>query len=281
MRMRECGWCLAFSNGCRSPVTNTLPLLPCIALDTMANLPYIGSQPSNVDILVHFTKKINQPNKIRNIDLDMFKMFNAHDTVNLLAKDEGLQPCYPFRLWRNGTSKIIPLENDSDVLKMFSENENATYVHIDGVECVDAHVDKGEVLVNEEVHVNYLDEVYASDEDNTFNRFESLSGSFDNEFDLVDKAENENDGSDNDRMNDFEETIDVIGNVHSNYDMTKLTKETMLRIIVTRHSHHLCGCWLIITHPMLELNVNKKEDYPEIDPPSLKRLLGRLGGKMM
>ncbi|TKY53065.1 hypothetical protein E2542_SST24588 [Spatholobus suberectus] len=79
---------------------------------TMSELPFLGPQPGHVDILVHFVEKGGQPNKIGNVDPDVFSIFDAHDLINLLVKDEGLPPCYPFVLWWRSVNngKILLLE---------------------------------------------------------------------------------------------------------------------------------------------------------------------------
>ncbi|TKY56137.1 hypothetical protein E2542_SST20578 [Spatholobus suberectus] len=83
----------------------------CSAPNIMDDLPYLGPMPGNVDILAHFTKRIGAPNTVQNMDPGKFSIFDTYNVVNMLVEDNGLAPCYLFRLGflSNSVCKILPL----------------------------------------------------------------------------------------------------------------------------------------------------------------------------
>ncbi|TKY63939.1 hypothetical protein E2542_SST13823 [Spatholobus suberectus] len=101
-------------------------------LDTMDDMAYMGPKPGNVDVLVHFMEMKGDPIVIQNVDPDRFDMFDATDSVNMIAEDLGLPPCHRFILWywSGGSRNILPLANAKDMLLMFFENKNCAYIHM-------------------------------------------------------------------------------------------------------------------------------------------------------
>ncbi|TKY50150.1 hypothetical protein E2542_SST27605 [Spatholobus suberectus] len=212
----------------------------------MDDVPYLGLMPSNVDILVHFTKRSGAPNTIRNVDPNKFSIFDAHNAVNELAEDNdnGLAPCYPFGLGflSSNVGKILPLNVDSDVLKMFTDNKGCTYVHmyvsrnrneflkeprIDAVnvsvnfpvdESVNENVEAGNSSANEARNEGDMqepnicpDKVYVSDDDVSYDGVESGSGNSKSDFDPIGECEDGDlsDENESGMMSDFEERVHV------------------------------------------------------------------------
>uniref|UniRef100_K7K378 Transposase MuDR plant domain-containing protein n=1 Tax=Glycine max TaxID=3847 RepID=K7K378_SOYBN len=231
----------------------------------MDEVEYIGLAPSNVDILVHFMDQRGEPSEICNVDSDKFGMFGTHDCVNNIANDLELPPCHPFILWFHSTAsgKILPFKTDANVLNMFVENQNSIYIHMYAsrtkdefwnlhehvIENVNEHViENMKEPVNENVNepvnenvnepmnesMNELvnvsgqfidDKVYASDDDKSYEMDKIENQSSESEYDLIGEYGDWSVENQSDCVSDFEETRDVIGNLHFDDDMSDIYVE--------------------------------------------------------
>ena len=61
--------------------------------------PYLGADPSNVDVLVHFVGVKGEPCEIRNVAPDKFGVYYVIDDINSFVENLGLPHCHPFIMW--------------------------------------------------------------------------------------------------------------------------------------------------------------------------------------
>ncbi|TKY47585.1 hypothetical protein E2542_SST29645 [Spatholobus suberectus] len=218
--------------------------------NTMDADDYLGPQPGNVDSLVHFTEKSNEPNK--NVDLDKFGIFDTHDVVNELVEDNGLAPCYPFALGflSNLNEHVNDMQNvlvnahvnidvntlvNGDVNPHMNENvtENVNACGAKTMNETGGVMDGNGEVVGSEGGVERNDgdmqdpnicpnEMYMSNDDVTYNGVDSGNVNFDSDFDSIGECEDEDWDDENDVMSDFEEMANVIGNEHSDDDMVEI-----------------------------------------------------------
>lgn len=147
---------------------------------------YLGPDTGNVDILVQFIKKSSQPSEIRNVDPDAFSRYNAQCEP---VTEPVVEP----------TTEPAPKPTPESVVEPTFEPVFE--------------------LAN---HYFCPDETYVSDEDVMFNG--CLSESSDSDYDL-NEEEDEFGTYESDDLSDFEESLDVIGNDHSDEDIIEIYVE--------------------------------------------------------
>lgn len=89
-----------------------------IMFDVENELPYLGSDKGNMDILVHFMEKIGEePCMIHNQDRNKFGIFCAHGDVYHFADELKLSLCNLYTLWFKSAvnGNILPLKYNVDV----------------------------------------------------------------------------------------------------------------------------------------------------------------------
>lgn len=69
------------------------------ARNTMDDLPYLGLDSGNVDVLVHFVGLKSEPCQIHNVNPNKFGVYCATNNFNSFAKELGLSACHPFIIW--------------------------------------------------------------------------------------------------------------------------------------------------------------------------------------
>ncbi|TKY51547.1 hypothetical protein E2542_SST23063 [Spatholobus suberectus] len=157
---------------------------------------YIGPASGNMDILVHFTKVTSETSAMRNMDLDQFGIFDAHDAINMMVEDMDksefwLQLLIVKNLMSEPVSKYVSeLVNGSLDLNLNEfANHSATAMNDKGKKPIYEEVPITENVGGDSVDPTLCpDEVYISDADDdgmNYMQLDNISDSSNSESEYV------------------------------------------------------------------------------------------------